>query len=225
MRRCSPFALFVLLLVLIARNTPAEETKTVSSEGVASIERGALDSAREHAIEDAQKRAVAQAIGSMIGTRTQIENYQAISDKILSRTRDYITKYRVIGESQDSGLLRVRITADVAMGKLKRDLAAPGLLAQNTIETEETRPVSITITGLNKTQFMQLRDVLRNQVRSIKKLHEQSFTGSTARISVDSRSNTRALSDELALSDFGTFGVEVVGSTANSLELRVTPKQ
>ncbi len=225
MRRCSRFALLVLLLVLTARNTPAEETKTVSAEGVASIEQGALDIARGHAIEDAQKRAVAQAIGSTIGSRTQIENYQTISDKILSRTKDYITKYRVIGENRDSGLLRVRITADVAMGKLKGDLAAIGMRRQNTKETGETRPVAITITGLNKKQFMQFKDVLRNQVRSIKDLHERSFAGSTARISVDSRSNAQALSDELVFTDFGTFGVEVVGSTANSLELRVTPKQ
>jgi hypothetical protein len=33
------------------------------------------------------------------------------------------------------------------------------------------------------------------------------------------------LSDELALKDFGTFSVEVVGSTPNSLILKVAPKK
>jgi hypothetical protein len=36
--------------------------------------------------------------------------------------------------------------------------------------------------------------------------------------------SAQALSDELLLKDFGAFGVEVTGSTANSLELTVTPK-
>jgi hypothetical protein len=84
--------------------------------------------------------------------------------------------------------------------------------------------VNITVTGLNKTQFVKFKDVLRNQVRSIKDLHERSFTGTTAKLSVDSKSSAQVLSDELLLRDFGTFTVEVVGSTANSLELRVMPK-
>ena len=91
-------------------------------------------------------------------------------------------------------------------------------------EVGGTRSVTITITGLNKTQFVKFKDVLRNQVRGIKDLHERSFTGTTARISVDSKSSAQQLSDELVLKDFGTFSVEVVGSTANSLELKVAPK-
>ena len=225
MPRCSRFALFVFVLVLIARHASTQETKTVTAEGVASIQQGALAVARDHAVEDAQKRAVEQAIGSVVDSQTQAENYQVISGKILSRIKVYIERYQVIGERQDSGLLRVRITADVSTGKLKEDLAAIGIHAQNTKEAGRTRPVSITITGLNKTEFVQFTDVLRNQVRSIKDLHERSFTGSTARISVDSRSSAQMLSDELVLRDFGTFSVEVVGSTANSLELRVTSKQ
>jgi hypothetical protein len=71
---------------------------------------------------------------------------------------------------------------------------------------------------------VKFKDVLRNQVRGIKDLHERSFEGTTARISVDSKMSAQTLSDDLLLRDFGTFAVEVVGSTANSLELKVTPK-
>ena len=82
----------------------------------------------------------------------------------------------------------------------------------------------MTITGLNKTQFVKFKDVLRNQVRGIKDLHERSFTNNIAKIEVDSKTSAQALSDELVLKDFGTFSVEVVNSTANSLELKVAPK-
>ncbi len=47
---------------------------------------------------------------------------------------------------------------------------------------------------------------------------------STAKISVDSKTSAQQLSDELVLKDFGTFCVEVVSSTANTLELKVAPK-
>ncbi len=389
-----PFRTLCLALVLClpAAAGWSQETKTVTAEGVASVNQGALDIARDSAIEDAQKRAVEQAIGIMIDSQTQVENYQVISDKILSQIKGYITRYKVLGENQDSGLLRVKISADVAMGKLTDDLTAVGILMGqmhkprtmiliaeqnigNTLyawwmdphagdsdmsvvehafmdkftekgfefidheiaskeikvtsayrvanltatqaktlgkqaeaevviigkavaklygevgggmksvqadltakavridtgqviasttqhaagvhitdisagnealrkvgnlaaddlmtkiltmysrEVGGTRPVTITVNGLNKIQFVKFKDVLRNQVRGIKDLHERSFTGTTARISVDSKSSAQLLSDELVLKDFGTFSVEVLGSTANSLELQVAPKQ
>jgi hypothetical protein len=358
---------------------------------VASIQQGAIDMARDAALEDAQKRAVEQAIGILIDSQTQVENYQLISDKILSQTKGYISRYNVTGETQEGALLRVRITAEVSLGKLNDDLSAIGILlgqmhkprtmimiaeqnighewyawwwgyhgeqtdigvVENTFmdvftqkgfefvdhataakeirvtgayktqdlsveqaktlgnqadaevvivgkalaklygdigggmksvqadlsakavrtdtgqviatatahaaavhitdttagiealkkasnqaaeqmmekilsvysrEAGGTRPISITITGLNKTQFVKFKDALRNQVRGIKDLHERSFNGTTARISVDSKVSAQTLSDDLSLRDFGTFTVEVVSSTPNSLELKITPK-
>jgi hypothetical protein len=99
------------------------------------------------------------------------------------------------------------------------------ILAVYAKETGGTRSVNIAITGLNKTQFVKFKDVLRNQVRGIKDLHERSFNGNTAKISVDAKGSAQTISDELLQRDFGTFSVEVVSSTANSLELRVTQKQ
>ncbi len=386
-----PKFLFAFLSLLVSTSLiSAQETKTVTAEGVAAIHGSAVDIARDTAIEDAQKRAVEQAIGIMIDSQTQVENYQVISDKILSQIKGYITRYNVIGENQESGLLRVRITADVSMGKLNDDLSAIGVLmsqmhkprtmimiAEQNVDKEVnawwvgghgeadlgvvenafmnkftekgfefidhevaskelkvtapyrvadlstaqaktlgkqaeaevvitgkaiaksagdvgggmksvqadltakavrtdtgqviatssthaagvhiteisagsealkkaanlaaddmitkilavyskevggTRPVAITVTGLTKSQFVKFKDVLRNQVRGIKDLHERGFSGATAKISVDSKSSSQVLSDELVLRDFGTFSVEVTGSTANSLELKVTPK-
>ena len=391
MIRATKFYLLVLLLLLSVRAASAQETRTVTAEGVAAIQQGAIDTARDAALEDAQKRAVEQAIGIMIDSQTQVENYQLISDKILSQTKGYISRYNVTGESQEGQILRVRITADVAIGKLNDDLSAIGILlgqmhkprtmimiaeqnighdwhawwwgyhgeqtdisvVENTFmdvftqkgfefidhataakeikvtaaykvqdltveqartlgnqadaevvivgkalaklygdvgggmksvqadlsakavrtdtgqviattvthaaavhitdttagiealkkastqaaeqmmekilavysrEAGGTRPISITISGLNKTQFVKFKDVLKNQVRGIKDLHERSFSGTTARISVDSKVSAQTLSDDLLLKDFSTFTVEVVTSTPNSLELKVTPK-
>lgn len=379
------------VLLLLGRVAAAQESRTVTAEGVALIQQGAVDIARDAAIEDAQKRAVEQAIGILIDSQTQVENYQVISDKILSQTKGYIKRYNIAGEVTEGNLLRVRINAEVALGKLSDDLSAIGILlgqmhkprtmimiaeqnigreiyawwwgahgqqtdigvVENTImdkftekgfefidhevaakqikvtaaykvqdltvdqvktlgsqadaevvivgkalaklygevgggmksaqadlsaravridtgqviasvsthgaavhinettagiealkkaaseaadqmltkilavyskEVGGTRSINITINGLTKAQFLKFKDALRNQVRAIKDLHERSFSGTTAKISVDSKSSTQVLSDELQMRDFAGFTVEVTGSTANSLELKVTPK-
>ena len=381
----------VLVVAALALPVIAEESRTVASEGVAAIQGNARDIARDAALEDAQKRAVEQAIGLLIDSQTQVENYQLISDKILSQTKGYIKRYNVTSETVDSGLLRVRINAEVSLGRLSNDLSGIGILlgrmhkprtivmvaeqnighgvsawwlgargeqtdisvVENTfmdkftgkgfefidhevaakeikvtgacrvqdlsvaqaktlaaqadaevviigkaiaklygeigggmksvradlsaravrIDTGQviatatthaaavhiseiaagtdalrkvssqaademiekilavyakgtggTRSVNITITGLNKTQFANFKDVLLNQVRGIKDLHERSFNGTTAKISVDSKNSAQTLSDEILQRNFGAFSVEVVGSTANSLELTVTAK-
>ena len=224
MSRIFKITIVVVALLAVTPAAWSQETRTVTAEGVAEIQGGAKDMARDAALEDAQKRAVVQAIGILIDPQTRVENYQLISDKILSRTKGYIKRYTIAGETVDSGLLRVSINADIALGKLTDDLSGIGILAVYSREAGGTKSVNITVTGLNKTQFVKFKDALRNQVRGIKDLHERSFSGNTAKISVDWKGSAQSLSDELLLKDFGTFAVEVVGSTANSLELRVAPK-
>jgi len=213
----------MMFLIVAAMTLPAisQELKIVASEGVAAIQGNARDIARGAAIEDAQKRAVEQAIGILIDSQTQVENYQLISDKILSQTKVYIKRYTVAGENADSGLLRVSINAEIAFGRLADDLSGIGIPISR---AQKLRSVNITITGLNKTQFAKFKDALLNQIRSIKDMHERSFIGSAAKISVDSKNSTQTLSDEIRIGDFGAFSVEVMGSTANSLELKVTAK-
>ncbi len=385
--------LLFLILLSLAAPAFAQESRTVSAEGVAVIQNNSRDIARDAAIQDAQQRAVEQAIGTLIDSQTQVENYQVISDNILSQTKGYITRYNVTNETVDGNLLRVTISADVSLGKLSDDLSGIGILlgrmhkprtmlliaeqnigqewtawwwsgvhgqqaemgitentmmdkfaekgfemidqsvaahdlkvtpaynvrelsvqqartlgnqtdaevvifgkavarlqgsigntamksaqadlsvravrtdtgqviatatthaaavhiseltagnealkraasqasdeligkilAQYARETGGTRSVNITITGLDKPQFVQFKDVLRSRVRGIKGLHERSFAGGVARISVDMQGSAQSLSDELSTRDFGTFSVEVTASSANSLELRVVPK-
>jgi hypothetical protein len=199
----------------------AGETRTAEAEGVAAIQGNARNAARDSAVEDAQKRVVEQVIDILIDRQTRIENYQLISDKILSQAGGYIKRYTITRETVDSGLLRVRIKAEVALGRLTGDLSDVGI---HPGRARNLRSVTITVTGLNKDQYVKFKNVLRNQVRAVKDLRERSFSGTTARISVESQYSVQILSDELLLRDFGTFTVEVTGSTANALELNVTAK-
>src|SRR3990172_6898125 len=126
-----PLKVFGMLFFCIALSTVssfAKEKKTVAAEGVAAIQGNARDIARDAAVEDAQKRAVEQAIGILIDSQTQVENYQVISDKILSQTKGYIKRYSIAGEVNEGTLLRVRINAEVSLGKLTDDLSGIGIL-------------------------------------------------------------------------------------------------
>jgi len=380
----------LLFVIFLVQAVSAQESRTVTAEGVAAIQGGAKDIARDAAIEDAQKRAVEMAVGLLIDSQTQVENFQVISDKILSQTKGYIKRYSIAKESVEDTLLRVSINAEVSLSKLTDDLSGIGILlgqmhkprtmimiaeqnigqeyyawwwgihgqqadigvvenaiidkftekgfefidhqaaekqikvtsaykmqdlsvdqaktlgnqaaaevvivgkavaklygdigggmksvqadlsvrairtdtgeviatasthgaavhiteitagtealkkAANTAadqmlekilavyakEVGGTKSINITINGLNKTQFVKFKDILRNQVRGIKDLHERSFAGTTAKISVDAKGSAQSLSDDLLLKNFGTFTVEVTSSTANSLELQITP--
>ncbi len=398
-RRCSVkvlkglLAVCVAVLALVSPSLAQEESKMVTGEGVAVIHNGQKDIARDAAIQDAQQRAVEQAIGVLIDSQTQVENYQVISDKIMSQTKGYIKRYNITNEVDEGNLLRVFINAEVSLGKLSDDLSAIGILlgrmhkprtiiliaeqnigqeyyawwwgdiharqsdmavtesvlmdkfiekgfemidqdvaskklsvsnpykgiqslspdqaktiggqvdaevvligkafaklnssigalksAQATVsikavrtdtgqviasvmtnapavhnsdltagnealkkaakdaaeqlttkilamyakETGGTRSVNLTVNGLNKTQFVKFKDVLRNQVRNVKDIHERSYQNGVAKVSVDYKGSAQILSDELSAKSFGDFGVEVTGSTANSLELKITPKQ
>ena len=386
--------LLLSLLLLVSQVFAQEEEKVVTSEGVAVVQGANMDIARDAAISDAQQRAVEQAIGILIDSQTQVENFQVISDNILSQTKGYIKSYNVVREVKEDNLLRVSITAHVSLGKLSDSLSAIGILmgqvhkprtmilvaeqnigqewhawwwygpgavhaqqidmaitdntlmdkfvekgfemidhqaasqdikvtqaynvqdlsvqqartlgnqahaevvitgkglaklygnvggglksvqadvslravrtdtgqvlatatthaaavhiseitagndalkkaateaaeqlttkilAQYSKEVGGTRSVNITVNGLNKTQFVKFKDVLRNQVRGIKGLNERSFQNGVAKMSVDSKNSARINFDELSLKDFCTFAVEVVSSIVNRLELKVVP--
>ena len=223
MKRSRVFLVVLFCLIAPVQNTAfSEETGLVTAEGVAAVQEGAADIARDAAVEDAQKKAVEQAIGMFIDSRTQVEQYRVISDNILSRAKGYVKSYTILDERTDSGLLRVRISAEVALGRLSDELSAIGI---STRASGGARTMSIVITGLTKKQLAKFKDVLVKRVRGVRNMSVRSFSGNVAKIQVDSKQSAQALSDELTLKDFGGFSVEVVGSTANSLELRVAPKQ
>jgi hypothetical protein len=392
MIRTSKILLFILYVTILPL-VPAwsQETITVTAEGVADIPKNSMEMARNIALEDAQKRAVEQVIGIMVVPQTRIKYYQSISDKILTKNKGYIKQYHVIGEIIDSGLLRVKIDADISLSRLSNDMTNIGIalvqmptyrsialiteknigreryawwcassetinnmgVAENALidiftqkgfefvdhvtasrkfiitaaycihdltatqartlgnevnaeivivgkalsnvdvdsggkmksvtanlhltairtdtgqvinimiinasashkseeiagieaikkaaqiaaremsgkilsvysqESESIKRINIIIRGLDKMQFVKFKDVLNNHVIHIKDLHERSFNETTARLIVESEVNTQKLSEILVHNDFGTFSVDVTGSTANSLELQVTPK-
>jgi hypothetical protein len=77
--------------------------------------------AKEQALLDAQRKAVIEAAGVFIDAQTIIQNYEQVSDRILTRARGYITDTKTIRTWEEGGLTHCVIVATVGVDDLKRD--------------------------------------------------------------------------------------------------------
>jgi len=104
------------------------EPQVVSATGVAPYTAGNDAMARDAALLDAMRKAVEQAVGTMVAAETLVEDYQVVRDNIFTKTQGYIQKYDITNAGPKGNLYEVTISATVAVENLKNDLAALGLL-------------------------------------------------------------------------------------------------
>jgi hypothetical protein len=119
--------LLLSLFLLVALQSYSQDVRTVVADGVATIGSDPA-AARDKAIEDAMRRAVEQAVGTIVESETTVQNYELLSDKIYSQSSGYVKSYKILSERAEGNLLRVQISADVDSGNLNNDLSAIGLL-------------------------------------------------------------------------------------------------
>ncbi len=85
--------------------------------------------AREDALNDAQRNAVEQTLGSMLTSETLVENYMLVKDKILTRVQGYVKHYTIKSEKFANNEYTIVISAEVEEMDLADDVAAlAGLL-------------------------------------------------------------------------------------------------
>ncbi|MBA4374223.1 MAG: hypothetical protein C0402_15335 [Thermodesulfovibrio sp.] len=100
----------------------------ITADGFAAITGGNKVIARDKAVDDALRKAVEQAVGTMVSSDTMTESYKVIHDKILARTSGYVEKYKILSEGPEGDLYRVRVQAEIGRADLTSDLNALGLL-------------------------------------------------------------------------------------------------
>ena len=114
----------MMLFSLLAPAAMAQESQTVEAEGVARIIKAQTDIARDKAIADAQRKAVEQAVGVLMSSESLVENYELVSDRILTQSAGYIASYEIADERRDGDDYRVKIRAVIGMGNLQNDVQA-----------------------------------------------------------------------------------------------------
>ena len=112
--------------------TPPAGSEELIAEGAAAIIGDDKGIARDHAIEDAKRKAVEQGVGSVLMSESKVEDFQLVYDKISSKATGYVSSYRIIDELQNAGLYRVTIRAVVRMADLQSDIS--GIL--NIVESQ-----------------------------------------------------------------------------------------
>lgn len=126
-------ALCPLWVFALSTGLLAQEEITVTSTGLGVVIAGDLGKARDEALNDALRKAVEQAVGTMISAQSIVENAVLIEDNIYSKTSGYIKSYDIVREGQSVNIpntYEVALTATVSTASLKDDLAAIGILLQ-----------------------------------------------------------------------------------------------
>jgi len=119
------FIIGFVILILFPLKIKAE---VIFTEGVGAIIGGNIAVARDKAIDDALRKAVEQAVGTIVSSDTMSENYKVIYDKILTQSSGYIRKYKILSEKREGNIYKVMIEAEVGKENLLNDLKALGLL-------------------------------------------------------------------------------------------------
>jgi len=101
--------LMIWIMVIMAgiTITSASGQEMVRATGVATINNGVVDIARDKAIENALRSAVEEKIGVMIKSYTEVENYELKMDQILSESKGFVNSYRIVSEGREGNTYKV----------------------------------------------------------------------------------------------------------------------
>ena len=118
--------LLAISIVLAAGVVQAQE-KAYEAVGASTVVSGDTDTARRRALDDAFRQAVDQAVTEVIPEDARKKAGDAIKKRILRRAKAYALRHKIIEEKEEGGSYLVHIEAQVAVGALKKDLAAIGV--------------------------------------------------------------------------------------------------
>jgi len=124
------FLAFLLAASALVRPAEAASTEPVAIEaaGAAAIVSNDTASARDAAIADALRKAVEQAVGTVVAADTLVENFQVLEDSVYTKSAGYVKSYSIIAEGRSGQTYEVRVRALVATGELGSDLESLGLI-------------------------------------------------------------------------------------------------
>jgi len=106
------------------------KVKVVETEGMAEVREAGLPEAFDRAREDARRKAIAEALGTIIDATTIARNYQVVEQEIFAKEKGYIQKEEVLEKKSRAGgeYVTVKIKAWVKLSKLKDDVMALDIL-------------------------------------------------------------------------------------------------
>jgi hypothetical protein len=112
-----------LLMVLLLAGVARADEPSFESLGQAPVVAGDRVRARERALDEALRQAVEQAAATVLDPAELVARASDLKLRIYPRARSYVANYRVLDEGDaPGGLYQVHLSAQVATGRLGRDL-------------------------------------------------------------------------------------------------------
>jgi hypothetical protein len=105
-------------------NTTAGGDKVITTTGMADIRQAGESEAYDRAIDDAQRKAVEEAIGTFIDSQTMMQNGTIIKDELSARTSGYIKERKILRKWKEDKIVNVEIKCTIGLDKLKDDVMA-----------------------------------------------------------------------------------------------------
>lgn len=105
----------------------AQEIQEITAYGVGVVIQGDQAIARDRAVDDALRKVIVAAVGTLVEPETRIRNYQTLSDDIYSRSSGYVQSYQILDETSAEDIIKITIKAVVSRINLSDDLQAVGI--------------------------------------------------------------------------------------------------
>jgi hypothetical protein len=118
---------FFATLLWFTPSIEAQQIKEITAEGVGIVIQDDQSIARDRAVDDALRKAVVQAVGTLVESETRVRNYQTLSDDIYSRSSGYVQSYQILNETSAEDIIKITVKAVVSLGSLSDDLKAVGI--------------------------------------------------------------------------------------------------
>lgn len=101
-----------------------DDASFVMTTGEADIRSAGVAEAYDRAISDGQRKAVEQAIGTVVSGETKTENGMFLKEEIADRSTGYIKKRKIIKKWREGSMVYVQAEYQVGVDKLKEDVLA-----------------------------------------------------------------------------------------------------
>jgi hypothetical protein len=118
-----PVSALLCVAFLTAAAAGAEEP-SFEALGQAPVVGGDRVRAKERALDDAMRQAVEQAAQTVLDPQALVARQSDLKLRIYPRARTYVASYRVLDEGETAGAFQMHISAQVAVSRLAKDLAA-----------------------------------------------------------------------------------------------------
>lgn len=119
----------IILLLFSSTVFGGERLINTTVDGAGSILNDNIATARKNAIDDALKKAVEQAVQSIVSSTKIAQSYDLLDENIYSKSRGYTSNYKVLSENSVGNLYQIKLEAIISTALLEEDLVQLGLIA------------------------------------------------------------------------------------------------